>query len=150
MSMRGQPIVLAKQALLKTIESLPESVKFDIVFFDGATATWQPRLVPASAEAKMEASQIIADRALKLGTVSNAALNVAFELDPEAIYFVSDGEPTDGQPAQIVNYVTQFNRTRRVSIHTVGVVTIRNGGAGLTSFMEPLADRNYGKFRLVE
>ena len=98
----------------------------------------------------MEASQIIADRALKLGTVSNAALNVAFELDPEAIYFVSDGEPTDGQPAQIVNYVTQFNRTRRVSIHTVGVVTIRNGGAGLTSFMEPLADRNYGKFRLVE
>ena len=150
MSMRGQPIVLAKQALLKTIESLPEAVKFDIIFFDGATATWQPRLVPASAEAKHEASQIIADRGLKLGTVSNAALNAAFELDPEAIYFVSDGEPTDGQPAQIVNFVSQFNRVRRVSIHTVGVVTIRNGGVGLTSFMQPLADQNYGKFRLVE
>ncbi|MEI8022175.1 MAG: hypothetical protein WCH39_28455, partial [Schlesneria sp.] len=150
MSMRGQPIVVAKQALLKTIESLPEAVKFDIIFFDGATATWQPRLVPANAEAKMEASRIIADRGLKLGTVSSAALNAAFELEPEAIYFVSDGEPTDGQPAQIVNFVSQFNRTRRVSIHTIGVVTIRNGGAGLTSFMQPLADQNYGKFRLVE
>ena len=150
MSMRGQPIVLAKQALLKTIESLPEAVKFDIIFFDGATATWQPRLVPASAEAKHEASQIIADRGLKLGTVSSAALNAAFELEPEAIYFVSDGEPTDGQPAQIVNFVSQYNRVRRVSVHTVGVVTIRNGGAGLTSFMQPLADQNYGKFRLVE
>ena len=150
MSMRGQPIILAKQALLKTIESLPEAVKFDIIFFDGATATWQPRLVPASGEAKLEASRIIADRALKLGTVSSAALNAAFELDPEAIYFVSDGEPTDGQPAQIVNFVSQFNRTRRVSIHTIGVVTIRNGGAGLTSFMQPLAGQNYGKFQLVE
>ena len=150
MSMRGQPIVVAKQALLKTIESLPEAVKFDIIFFDGATATWQPRLVPANTEAKMEASRIIADRGLKIGTVSSAALNAAFELEPEAIYFVSDGEPTDGQPAQIVNFVSQFNRTRRVSIHTIGVVTIRNGGAGLTSFMQPLADQNYGKFRLVE
>ena len=150
MSMRGQPIVVAKQALLKTIESLPEAVKFDIIFFDGATATWQPRLVPANTEAKMEASRIIADRGLKIGTVSSAALNAAFELEPEAIYFVSDGEPTDGQPAQIVNFVSQFNRTRRVSIHTIGVVTICNGGAGLTSFMQPLADQNYGKFRLVE
>jgi hypothetical protein len=30
------------------------------------------------------------------------------------------------------------------------VVTQRGGGAGLTFFMKPLAERNYGMFRLVE
>ena len=90
------------------------------------------------------------ERGLKLGTASSAALNAAFGMEPEAIYFVSDGEPTDGTPAQIVSAASQFNRTRRVSIHTVGVVTQRNGGIGLTMFMQPLSDQNYGKFQLIE
>jgi hypothetical protein len=149
-SMRGQPIEAAKQALLKSIESLPEEVAFAVVFFDATATTWQPRLIPASNEAKRIAAQIITERGLKLGTASSAALNVAFSLEPEAIYFVSDGEPTDGTPAQIVSSASQFNRTRRVSIHTIGVVTQRNGGIGLTLFMEPLSEQNYGKFRLVE
>ena len=149
-SMRGQPIEAAKQALLKVVESLPEAVAFDIVMFDVAASTWQPRLVPATAAAKQDAARTVTDRGLKAGTVSNAALNAAFGLEPEAIYFLSDGEPTDGAPHQIVGYVSQMNRTRRISIHTIGVVTQRNGGIGLTSFMQPLSDQNYGKFRLVE
>jgi hypothetical protein len=149
-SMRGLPIESAKQALVKSIESLPEEVAFNVVFFDAAATAWHGRLVPASAEAKQNATQAVAERGLKLGTASSAALNAAFALEPEAIYFVSDGEPTDGTPAQIVSSASQFNRTRRVSIHTIGVVTQRNGGAGLTLFMQPLAEQNYGKFQLIE
>ena len=73
-----------------------------------------------------------------------------FTLEPEVIYFLSDGEPTDGGPTQIVESITAMNRTQRVSIHTIGVVTQRGGGAGLTFFMEPLAQQNYGSFRLIE
>ena len=149
-SMRGQPIDAAKQALLKAIESLPQEVAFDVIFFDAAPSTWQPRLVPATADAKQNARRTVIDRAMRLGTASSAALNAAFSLEPEAIYFLSDGEPTDGVPAEIVSFCTQFNRTRRVSIHTIGVVTQRNGGIGLKLFMEPLSERNYGTFRLVE
>ena len=149
-SMRGAPIEAAKKALVSTIESLPEEVAFDLVFFDATATTWQPRLVPATAEAKQNAMRAVFDRGLKLGTASSAALNTAFGLEPEAIYFLSDGEPTDGLPTEIVNNVSQFNRTRRVSIHTIGVVTQRNGAIGLTLFMEPLSEQNYGKFRLVE
>ena len=87
---------------------------------------------------------------MSLGTASNAALNAAFNLDPEVIYFLSDGEPTDGRPAQIVSSITTLNRTRRVSIHTIGVVTDRNGSFGLTQFMRPLAEQNYGTFQLVQ
>lgn len=149
-SMRGMPIEAAKQALLKSIGSLPEEVAFNVVFFDATATSWHARLIPATAEAKQNASQAVIERGLKLGTASSAALNAAFGMEPEAIYFVSDGEPTDGTPAQIVSAASQFNRTRRVSIHTVGVVTQRNGGIGLTMFMQPLSDQNYGKFQLIE
>ena len=149
-SMRGQPIERAKQALVKVIESLPEQVAFGLIFFDNSPTVWQPRLVPATIEAKQLATRTISERGVKLGTASRAALNAAFELQPEAIYFLSDGEPTDGTPDQIVNEARQFNRTRRVSIHTIGVVTQNHGGVGLTLFMQPLAQQNFGQFRLVE
>ena len=149
-SMRGQPIEAAKQALLKAIESLPEVVNFDVVMFDLNTAAWSPRLVAATEDAKKTASRAVVARGLGLGTASNAALHAAFGLEPEAIYFLSDGEPTDGPPAQIVGAISQLNRTRRISIHTIGVVTTVNGGAGLTLFMEPLAEQNYGSFRLIQ
>jgi hypothetical protein len=149
-SMRGQPMESAKMALLKTVESLPEAVSFDIVMFDQTPAVWQPRLVPATLPLKQMAAQTVIARGMKIGTASHAALNAAFNLDPEVIYFLSDGEPTDGQPAQIVESMSERNRTRRITIHTIGVVTQRGGGAGLAFFMRPLAERNYGVFQLVE
>jgi HEAT repeat protein len=150
LSMRGAAIESAKQALLKAIDSLPDSVAFGIVMFDGSATTWQPRLVPATRTNKGLASQAVIERGLRGGTVSSAALNAAFELEPEAIYFLSDGEPTDGAPGVLVANFSQFNKFRRVSIHTIGVVTQLNAGLGLTAFMQPLAEQNYGKFRLVE
>jgi hypothetical protein len=149
-SMRGVPMEAAKVSLLKAVESLPEAVHFDIVMFDQTPSVWQPRLVPATLSAKQLAAQTVIARGMKVGTASHAALNAAFNLDPEVICFLSDGEPTDGQPVQIVDSMTERNRTRRISIHTIGVVTQRGGGAGLTFFMKPLAEHNYGTFRLVE
>jgi hypothetical protein len=96
------------------------------------------------------ASQVVIERGLRGGTASHDALTTAFGLEPEAIYFLSDGEPTDGPPPQIVAEITRLNKTRRVSVHAIGVVTDRNGGIGLTMFMQPLANQNFGKFRLVE
>lgn len=150
LSMRGLPIDAAKLALIKTVESLPEAVSFDIVMFDTTAVTWNPRLIKATPEAKRLASTAIQSRGLGPATVSSAALHAAFRLDPETIYFVSDGEPTDAPPAEIVAACTQLNRVRRVSIHTIGVVTSRHGGAGLQQFMQPLSDQNYGTFRLID
>lgn len=150
LSMRGQPMESAKVALLKTIESLPEAASFDIVMFDQTPAVWQPRLLPATQPIKQMAAQSVMARGMKIGTASHAALNAAFNLEPEVIYFLSDGEPTDGQPAQIVESMSERNRTRRITIHTIGVVTQRGGSTGLTYFMKPLAENNFGSFQLVE
>ena len=148
-SMSGAPILAAKQALINAIESLPESVNFSVVMFDHRVDAWQPRLVPATKKMKKDVEREIINRGLAGQTYSGAALNRAFMLDPEAIYFVSDGEPTDGLPMSIVNACSELNRIRRISIHTIGVVT-GGGHGGLSLFMKPLASRNYGKFVLIE
>lgn len=149
-SMRGAPLEAAKRALLFTIDSLPESVHFDIVFFDRGAAVWQPRLLPATQATKRMAADTVANRGMQVGTASHAALNAAFHLEPEVIYFLSDGEPTDSKPEQIIESMTERNRVQRISIHTIGVVTQRGGGGGLTHFMKPLAELNFGTFQLVE
>ena len=38
-----------------------------------------------------------------------ARLQRALALEPDAIYFLSDGEPTDGRPAQIVSAITALS-----------------------------------------
>lgn len=148
-SMHGAPILAAKQTLINAIESLPEVVHFGVVMFDRQADAWQPRLVPATAEAKKNAARAIVARPLAPLTASGSALSVAFKLEPEAIYFLSDGEPTDDQPSSIVNACSDLNRARRISIHTIGVVTA-GGHGGLSMFMKPLSSRNYGKFVLIE
>jgi len=148
-SMRGVPMEAAKRALLATVESLPESVHFDIILFDRTATVWQPRLVPATPAFKRQAAESVWNRGMQVGTASHAAINAAFGLDPEVIYFLSDGEPTDNKPDQIVESMTERNRIRRISIHTVGVVT-QGGAGGLKFFMKPLAELNYGTFQLVE
>ncbi|WP_010586838.1 VWA domain-containing protein [Schlesneria paludicola] len=148
-SMHGTPILAAKQALINAIDALPEVVHFGVVMFDRQADAWQPRLVSATADAKKNAARAIVARPLAPLTASGAALSVAFKLEPEAIYFLSDGEPTDDQPGSIVNACSELNRVRRISIHTIGVTTA-GGHGGLSMFMKPLSSRNYGKFVLID
>ena len=149
-SMQGVPIELAKEALANVILALPEETQFNFMTFSGSVDMWQKRMLPATPKNKRMAVSAVMSRVVGGVTASSAALNAAFHQQPEAIYFVSDGMPTDGVPAQIVEHFTRINKLYRVSIHTVGVVTSAASGFGLPLFMEPLANRNYGKSRLIE
>ena len=149
-SMRGAPIEAAKRALIQVIETLPDSVSFDVVLFDKTISVWQPRLLPATRQAKDEVRLNVMGRGLGGATHSFAAIDAAFRLEPEAIYFLSDGKPTDSDPDQIFNTFFAINRERRVSLHTIGLVTDRGNAADLILFMKPLAEKNWGTYRLVE
>lgn len=149
-SMNGAPIEAAKQALTIVINSLHESVDFDVIMFDAQVVRWSPQLVPATSDAKRRACYAVMEHGLGNATASSYALKSAFELDPEVIFFLSDGAPTDCNPEEIVNAVTQLNRVRRVSVYGIAVETRSAGIAGLTRFMQPLAEKNYGTFQLVK
>ena len=95
--------------------------------------------MPATAATKQAAKTFV--YLLRAGgrTAAYDALEAAFRFDTEAIYFLSDGEPNAGKvprPNAILKAVHQINRTRRVSIYTIGIAP-GNAGGPLDSFTHP-------------
>lgn len=147
-SMAGARIEAAKRELIKAIEALPRAVEFDVVTYNSRVERWQPKLVRADEEMKALLTKSIESETGSGNTSSYKALQEAFELDPEAIYFLSDGAPTDATPAKILSEITKLNRERRISLHTIGIGT-GFGAPIFGEFMQALSGANLGEFRAV-
>ncbi len=80
------------------------------------------------------------------GTSSEKALERAFELKPDTILFVSDGEPTDAKPNEILKHVESWQRQqqKKVIINTIAY----HADSG-EDFMENLAKQNGGQFKNI-
>ena len=151
-SMRGPRLDMAKRELTKVIGSLPSKHEFSIVVFDHLVVVWQRELVPATPANKEAATQYVGRLQARGMTATYDALDAAFHFDAEAIYFLTDGEPTCGRvvdPAQIATLATQANRSRRLSIYTIGIAPGLAGGI-FDTFLKTLAEGNYGSYRRVE
>lgn len=151
-SMRIGKLQAAQTELIRVIRELPKEVFFSIVAFDSNVRVWQRELVPATEQMKHIAINVVLEQQARNDTASYDALEAAFDLDPEAIYFLSDGNPQGGKindPAQIVSTISSVNRVRRLSIHSIGIDTANPGAAGLARFMQTLAEANWGVYKPV-
>ena len=151
-SMSGLRIVAAKCELIKAISHLPEYAHFSVVVFNSNVSVWQRDLVPATGQWKEAAVRYVNSQDTHFNTASYDALEAAFAFDTEAIYFLSDGAPHGGKvpaPVDIVTTISAMNKTRRVSVYTIGI------GAGfpgspLDVFLKTLAEQNLGLYRRVD
>lgn len=151
-SMAGRRLLAAKRELTAAVNGLPNDVEVGIVAFQSQVTMWRPTLVPATPAAKQDANYYIYNLVAGGKTATYDALDKAFHLDPEAVYLLSDGEPTLGRivaPAGIVHSVTSANRSRRISINTIGIAP-GPPGSPMELFMKTLADQNFGRFRRVD
>jgi hypothetical protein len=78
------------------------------------------------------------------GTPTQNALVRALNIRPGAIILISDGQPDDGRPGDIVQNITRRNRGRS-EIHTVAIGDYTSDPA-LTMFLQELANNNRGDF----
>ena len=120
------------------------------MFFAATTAS--KYLMVASPQNKEQAAAFVQAQVLSLQTASYDALEAAFNFDTEAIYFLTDGAPYGGKivrPDEIVEVITRLNRTRRVTINSIGIGV---GAAGnvFDTFLKSLAARNYGDYKRVD
>jgi hypothetical protein len=140
----------AQRELLYAINGLKEDVYFNVVAYHSVVGVWQKQPVRATQAAKQSAARWIRALVPQNLTASYDALEATFAYpNLETIYFLSDGEPTAGKlidPAQIIAAVTQANKARRVTIHTIGIQA--QGAFG--EFLRALAQQNYGVFRTVD
>jgi hypothetical protein len=151
-SMGGLRLSAAKRELMQAIDGLHSDASFNIVTFSDQATVWQRSLTPATIASKQAARNFIYGFRAGGHTAAYDALDAAFRFDTEAIYFLSDGEPNAGKiptPAAIVDAVTQSNRTRRISIYTIGISPGQPGGR-LDLFVKTLAEQNFGVYRRVE
>jgi hypothetical protein len=95
---------------------------------------------------------MVREQPLGLMTASYDALDAAFGLEPEAIYFLSDGAPVGGKitaPDDIVATISHRNRVRRVSLHSIGIATGDGKRDPFGQFMKGLATANWGIYKAV-
>lgn len=151
-SMRGAKIDAAKTALVRAIHDLKQDVFFNVIAFNGRVRVWQSELAPASEPMKGAAVNMVLEQPLAPLTASYDALEAAFGLDPEAIYFLSDGAPVGGKivvPDEIVATISRVNRVRRVSLHSIGIATGDGKRDVFGRFMKGLATANWGVYKAV-
>lgn len=144
----------AKRELIATIQKLPDDTLFNIVIFNSEVSPWQMHLRTASATNKAQAAAFVQAQKPNGKTATYDAIHAALAVDSglEAIFFLSDGAPSEGtitQPDAVLAALRQQNRTRRLKIHTLGAFGGQQA-AGPEGFMRKLAEQNYGQFRRLD
>jgi hypothetical protein len=140
----------ARQELEQALLKLPEDSEFNLLVYHDLVEAFSPRLAPATADRKREAI-VFAERVIpERKTACYDALALGLEDHPnlEAIYFLSDGEPTAGAIIDmnaIVEAITEQNRLKLVSIYTLGI----DARGAHEQFLRDLAARDYGEFFLI-
>ena len=121
---------------------------FSILFFSDGVRPWRNELVQADHENKLAAKAFV--RRLKCGNKTNTygALNSSLNFDEqlEAIFLLTDGEPTTGTIVRrdaIVNAITKQNRWHYLTINTIGISV----EGSTESFLRALAKGTGGEFR---
>lgn len=152
--------VLEKE-VVKFIQSLDERSAFGIVVFSKDAKSFKQHLVRASREEKERGINFLKkmtpetyrdpradeeEKAFHHGTRADRGLAEAFEMKPDVVFFVSDGEPTGATTGQILKQVeqSQAGATKKTSINAVAYLA--DSGQ---KFMRELAEKNGGTFREV-
>jgi uncharacterized protein YegL len=132
----------AKRELIPALQGLPESSSFSIITFGRETQEWYRGMVPATTSNRNLAIAFVKSLEANGGTPASEALAKAFEQkDASLIFFVSDGQPTDGSPDQILKRVSGLNAAHHVQISTVGL-----GDDQDVRFLDQLAVQNGGQY----
>lgn len=145
----------------KALRGVDPTTRFGLVAFSRGVDSYKADLTDARNDEKSNAirwlkkqSPVVyvdpnADEKLKAkhhGTRADLALQRAFRMKPEVVFFVSDGEPTDTSTDEILKQVETAQKTLSRPI-VINVVAYRaNGGE---KFMRELAEKNSGTFREV-
>ena len=134
----------AKQELVKTLRSLPADAKFMIYFFDeGAEPLPAKDLVQATPENIRWAEKWIQQRGVGGGTDPRQALKFTFNLRPDTVWLLTDGQFADETGA--MQLIRKANINPRARINTLAFRT-RMG----EELLKRIAQENDGNYRFVQ
>lgn len=147
-------LAAAQRELSRTIEKLPDATLFNVIVFQATVTKWQERLHPATPATRAHAVAFVRSQRPQGKTATCDALQAALGLspEPEAIYLLSDGVPSEGEivvPERVLEVIRRQNHRQRTRIYTLGTLAGPQD-AGLAEFLEKLAAQNFGQFRRLD
>ena len=131
-----------KFELKRSIDELGEEKEFHVIFYSSGPPVEMPtrRLVNATDRDKQRAFEFI-DKVIPQGeTDPSKALERAFEVKPELIYLLTDGE----FDRAIVDLVKRQNAGGKVTVHTIGFLYHMG-----EEVLKQIADENGGNYKFV-
>jgi len=131
-----------KFELKRSIGELGEEKEFHVIFYSSGPPVEMPtrRLVNATDRNKQLAFEFVDGVIAQGETDPSKALERAFEVKPELIYLLTDGE----FDKTIVGLVKKLNAGGQVNVHTIGFL-YRNGELVL----KQIAEENGGNYKFV-
>ena len=152
---------VVEREIAKVIQGLGEQTRFGLVVFSRDAKAYRRVLLRASGEEKQRVLNWLRrlspeqvrdpkatpeEREFHHGTRADHGLAAAFEMQPDVIFFVSDGEPSGSTPPQILDQVqaAQKNLPKPATIHAFAYLA--DGGQ---KFMADLAKQNLGTYREI-
>lgn len=137
-------MTVAQRELKKSIDSLDRGALFNIITFSSDVSPWLDDGIVGSNElTRDEAKDYVDKLGAGGGTNVYGAMREAFKDEQvDAIYFLSDGEPTVGDvidPQTIRDHVAQWNENRDIEIHCVAI-------GGSLQVLEWLAEDSGGTY----
>ncbi len=140
----------AVKNLEKAVDELDRYAFFNVYAYNSDVLPFMSQLVQAEESNKRASHSFSLRLSPDKKTASYDALYMGLKADAnlEAMYFLSDGEPTIGRIVEmpaIVNSITAQNALQRTSIFTLGI----DARGAHEEFLRDLAKRNYGKFVMV-
>jgi hypothetical protein len=118
-SMQGTRYVRAKAELIQTVERLSYEQSFSLVFFNHQTYPMTAgELIKADGDNFVESRKWIERAVPSGGTDPLEAMRMAFAMEPDAIFLLTDGEFAGHQDIVLMHR----NQTKTIPVHTICLV----------------------------
>ena len=144
-SMEGERLKRARKELVRSIEELKPYQKFFVFLYNSETfplfeLTSQADLIAATPEKRKRAIRWVRDHYAGAGTQPQEAFRRALAMQPDVIFFLTDGEIPEETRA-----IAQEQNKHKTVVHTIGFQS-RDG----EEILEGIAHDNHGRYRFVE
>ena len=147
----GRPLRAAKAELIRSLRSLTDRQRFQIVFYNDKPAPFRPsgmgfQMVPGDSSIVTVAEQYVRSITAFGGTEHRSALHLALRMSPDVIFFLTDASIprlSANELAVVRRRATQSGTT----IHAIEFGTDALAPPG--SFLRDLAKQNGGSYQYV-
>ena len=143
-SMSGEKLEALKRELMRSIDALPDSARFQVVFFSDGATTLSNSWMRAGGSAVRGFQRKLVPVGAQGGTNPAPALQYAFsslEPRPDVLFLLTDGQMPADVPAVIRGLNDSASMTQ---VHTIAF-----GQGSVAAPLQQIADENGGVFNLV-